>query len=351
MPAGTSSVTPTRPAVSAASARVNPTTPNFEAQYAVASLTALSPSVEATVTTRPRPRSRCGSTARTTAAVPSRFTATTRSHVSGGTSSSRPQASVPAAVTTPRRPPPASATRATTASAARVSERSTRSNAKPFGGGLRSSTTGVPPAASTAAATAAPRPDAPPVTITVPESSADGTQGGLLDQSGAGLAVDERQDDGLPAPLLEDGGFGQVAAGVVAALRPHVGAQPRERGGRRVLLEDEHRVDAPQRAQGGGAVGLGDDRAPRPLEPPHRGVRVQAHDEAVAERPRGLERADVAGGQGVEAAPARPAGPPRRGPPRGARERLLASRRGGGGRHGRGREGARAARRDEPRRL
>src|SRR3954447_3328352 len=168
MPPGISSVTPTRPAVSAASARVKPTTPNFEAQYAVASLTALRPSVEATVTTRPPVRSRCGSAARTTAAVPSRFTTTTRSQVSAGTSSRRPQASVPAAVTTPRSPPPASATRSTTASAARVAARSTPSNAKRLGGGWTSSTPGAPPAASTAAATAAPRPDAPPVTITVP---------------------------------------------------------------------------------------------------------------------------------------------------------------------------------------
>lgn len=53
MPPGISSVTPTSPAVSAAKARVNPTTPNFEAQYAVASLTALIPSVDAQVTTRP----------------------------------------------------------------------------------------------------------------------------------------------------------------------------------------------------------------------------------------------------------------------------------------------------------
>src|SRR4051794_37737492 len=276
MPPGMSSVTPTRPAVSAARARVKPTTPNLEAQYAVASETALSPSVEATVTTRPPARSRCGSAARTTAAVPRRLTATTRSQVSAGTSSRRPHASVPAAVTTPRSPPFDSATRATTASAARVSDRSTRSKAKPFGGGLRSSTTGVPPASSTAPATAAPSPEAPPVTITVPVSSADGTQRGLLDQSGTRFPVDERQDDRLAAPALEHGRLGQLAAGVVAALGPHVRAQALERVGRRVLVEDEDGIDAPQRAEDRGAVGLADHRPPLPLEPAHRGVRVQA---------------------------------------------------------------------------
>src|SRR5690606_11945314 len=101
MPPGTNSVTPTEPASSAARARVNPTTPNFDAQYAVASPTAFTPGVEATVTTAPRARSRYGRAARTTAAVPSRFTATTRSHTSAGTSASRPGTSTPAAVTTP----------------------------------------------------------------------------------------------------------------------------------------------------------------------------------------------------------------------------------------------------------
>src|SRR6266545_4468318 len=71
IPPGNSIVTPTSPCVSAASARVNPTTPNFDAQYAVASLNARSPSVDATVTTRPRRRRRSGNAARTTATVPS----------------------------------------------------------------------------------------------------------------------------------------------------------------------------------------------------------------------------------------------------------------------------------------
>src|SRR5918992_4506602 len=51
MPPGMSSVTPTRSPVSAASARVKPTTPNLLAQYAVAAGSALTPSVDATVTT------------------------------------------------------------------------------------------------------------------------------------------------------------------------------------------------------------------------------------------------------------------------------------------------------------
>src|SRR3569833_3190930 len=62
------------------------------------------PSVDATVTTVPRERSRKGSAARTTAAVPSRFTFTTRSQSSVDTSPRGPHASV-AAAPRPEAPP------------------------------------------------------------------------------------------------------------------------------------------------------------------------------------------------------------------------------------------------------
>src|SRR6185312_5489412 len=134
---------------------------------------ARSPSVEATVTMRPRLACSAGSAARTTAAVPSRFTCTTRSHSAPGTSTIRPQASVPAAATTASRPSPASAR--TASSAARVSARSTttagasaRAGTASVRGSTRSSRSGAPPAAATAAATARPRPDAAPVTSTRP---------------------------------------------------------------------------------------------------------------------------------------------------------------------------------------
>ena len=61
----------------------------------MASETALTPSVEETVTTLPRRASSEGSAARTTATVPSRLTATTRSQSSRGTSTSEPQRSMP----------------------------------------------------------------------------------------------------------------------------------------------------------------------------------------------------------------------------------------------------------------
>src|SRR4051794_11961040 len=244
----------------------------------------------------------------------------TRSHVSRSTSTRRPHASVPAAVTTPRRSPWRSAMRWTAASAAAVSERSTASCSWPSSGAARSSTTGVPPAAATLAATARPSPEAPPVTITVPSATgallvvsagavavgvSDGMQRGLLDESGGGAALDERQDDRAAAPLGEDGRLGQVGDGVVAALDPDVGSQLAQDLDGRVLLEEHDVIDAAQRGEHGGAVLLALDGPAGTLQAADRGVGVQADDEAVAERPGGLQRVDVAGMQQVEAAAGR----------------------------------------------
>src|SRR3712207_4341395 len=97
---------------------------------------------------------------------------------------------------------------------------------------------GVPPCSATAAATAAPRPDEPPVTTTVPSgrnpaspvaeempvSSAD-TRDGLLDDPGRGPPGDIGNDDGTAAPLGEHGRLRQLGRGVVPALRPQMRRQ------------------------------------------------------------------------------------------------------------------------------
>src|SRR5215218_4268410 len=250
IPPGISNVTPTRSPSSTASARVKPTTPNLLAQYAVAAGSARSPSVDATVTTRPRDRSSAGRAARTTAAVPSRLTAMTRSHASGSTSRMSPHASMPAAVTTASSPSCSSTTARTAASASRPCARSTWRNAKPFDGGRRSSTTAVPPSALTAAAIAAPSPDAPPVIRTVPTGSS-GTGENLLDQSGRRAAGHVRHDDGAPVPFGERLRLRQIGDGVVAALRPQVRAQLAQDRARVVLVEHDDRVDAAQRREHG----------------------------------------------------------------------------------------------------
>src|SRR5215207_2784020 len=299
MPPGTSSVTPTRPAVSSARARVKPTTPNLLAQYAVASETALKPRVEVTVTTVPPARSSAGRAARTTAAVPSRLTARMRSQVAPGTSSSRPGVSVAAAVTTPVGSPWASIARATAASAALGSARSTSSWACPSRGGLRSRTMGAPPASATACAVAAPSPEAPPVIRVTPTPSA-GIQD-LLEQPRGRAPGQERQDHGLPAPAREQARLGQVLDGVVPSLGPQVGADPVQRGLGRVFLEGHHSVDAVQRAQDRHAILLGLDGPVGTLEPRDRRVGVEQDDQAVPQIARGAQRPHVTGVQQVEA--------------------------------------------------
>src|SRR4051794_27413934 len=197
--------------------------------------------------------------------------------------------------------------------------------------------TGVPPASPTAATTAAPRPEEPPVTSTTPGDS--GTD--PLDDRRGGPARDVGQDDGLPAPGLEELRLGEFADAVVAALDPEVGPELGEDGFGRVLPEDGDGVDAGERAQQRDAVLLAHDGPVRPLEAPDGRVGVEADDEAVPERPRLLEDADVAGVDEVEAAAGGDDGAALRADAGGERERLLTRGgrrrpRGGGGRPGRG---------------
>src|SRR4051794_18487165 len=92
---------------------------------------------------------------------------------------------------------------------------STTSWSTPDGGSRRSSTTGQPRAAATAHTTAAPSPDAPPVTSTLPTSviTID-----LLDESGRGATLQVRHHDDLAVPGAHHGLFGDAAAAVVVAL-------------------------------------------------------------------------------------------------------------------------------------
>src|SRR6478609_1247956 len=168
-----------------------------------------------------------------------------------------PHASVPAAVTMASRPPAASAARLTAASASRAFARSTGSNANPFCGGTRSSTIAVPPCSSTAVATAAPRPDEPPVTRTVPTSSR--TREHLRDQAGRATRH-IGNDDGAATPFGERLRLGQLGDGIVAALDPHVRPDRAQDRARVVLVEDDDGVDARQSAEHRGAVVLLDER-------------------------------------------------------------------------------------------
>src|SRR6187549_92319 len=296
------------------------------------------PRVEATVTTRPCDSTRAGSAARTTAAVPSRLTATTRFQRSAEIPSRGPQASIPAAVTTPWRPPCASTTLRVAASAAFVSARSTSTNSMPSAG-RRSKPTAVPSSRSTASATARPSPEAAPVTIVVP-ISALATRAHLLDQPRRRAALQVGQDRDPSAPGGDRLRLGQLAGLVVAALRPDIGLQqPQGLVGDR-LVEDRDLVDTAQGLQHRRPLQLADQRAIVALEPAHRAIAVEQDDEAVAERPRRLQGADVADVEEVEAAAGRDhAAAPR-----------PHTRRQGERRRDRARRGAQAAQVERPRR-
>src|SRR3954463_9154849 len=114
-------------------------------------------------------------------------------------------------------------------------------------GGLTSSTTGVPPWSATARATAAPRPEAPPVTMTVPRSGevpSAGTGDGLLDELGGRAPGHVRHEHDAAAPGGQGLRLRQVGARVVAALDPDVRTQALQRPRRLVLFEDQDGVHA-----------------------------------------------------------------------------------------------------------
>src|SRR5690606_7535585 len=305
MPPGVSSVTPTRPWHSAVRARVKPTTPNFDAQYAVASPTARWPSVEATVTTRPRLRSSSGSASRTTAAVPSRFTPTMRSHVSRSTASSAPGPSVPAPHTTASSRPSCPIPRRAASDAAELSARSA-SIVSWSRHGRRSIETTDAPTLDRWRHSASPSPDDPPVTSTdqvegsahirrsVPRSrSFEDPRGG------AALQVGHRDD--RATPLRHHRRLGQLRRRVVAALHEHLRPQAAQRLHGRVVVEGHDLVDTGQGAEHRRPVLLPLHRPARPLEPPDRPVAVEQHHEPVTEPPGTSQRRDVARVEQIEA--------------------------------------------------
>src|SRR4029450_6388152 len=136
-----------------------------------------------------------------------------------------------AAARTPSSRPSRSAARSTAAAAARPSARSTRSCSTSKGGAPRAGTRAPPPAFCPAMATAAPSPDAPPVTSTAPGRSRTGpsvavTSDDLLHQLRGRAAFEVGKNDGLAAPALQQGGLRKLRQGVVPALGEHTGPQP-----------------------------------------------------------------------------------------------------------------------------
>ena len=96
--------------------------------------------------------------------------------------------------------------------------------------------------------------------------------------------------------------LGNVLLGIVGALGVHVGAEARDQRVGAVLLEHDHRVHPAHRRDQLRALRGGHHRPARALQASHRGVGVEPDHERVAERARGLEIADVADVEEIEAA-------------------------------------------------
>jgi len=93
-----------------------------------------------------------------------------------------------------------------------------------------------------------------------------------------------------------------LVAGIVPALHQYARLDRGDQPDRRVLLEDHDEIDRLQRRQHFGAGALVLNRARLALQPLHRGVAVEAHDQPVAGAARRGQHLDVAGVQDIETA-------------------------------------------------
>jgi len=110
-------------------------------------------------------------------------------------------------------------------------------------------------------------------------------------------------DDDDPAAVGEHRvTLGHALRRVVGALGVNGGPDRRHERVGRVLVEHDDVVHRAQRREHLRALARRHHGAPRPFQPRHRRVAVDADEEHVAERAGGLEIADVADVQEVEAA-------------------------------------------------
>ena len=98
-----------------------------------------------------------------------------------------------------------------------------------------------------------------------------------------------------PARGLDDLMADHLLAGVVAALDQRARLDAGDQVDRRVLLEDDDEVDGFERREHFRTRPFVLNRAIGALQPPHRGVAVEPHDQAVAGGTRRGQHLDVAG--------------------------------------------------------
>lgn len=107
------------------------------------------------------------------------------------------------------------------------------------------------------------------------------------------MARGEWNDNYLPSPAFHFGGADNGVLGVIAALDDDIGLEMSDEIERRVLGENYDEVDALQRGENVGALGIRAHRTRRSLETTHRLVTVDADDQSIGGISRREKHVDV----------------------------------------------------------
>ncbi len=117
----------------------------------------------------------------------------------------------------------------------------------------------------------------------------------LLDDGRGRVAGLDRNTDHPAASRFDDVAADDGVGGPVGAFDEHVGLERRNEGVGRLLVEDDHAIDAVERAQDLGPLELGGDRTVRPLVGTDRPIGVETNDQRVTEAARRREIPDMPG--------------------------------------------------------
>jgi hypothetical protein len=121
-----------------------------------------------------------------------------------------------------------------------------------------------------------------------------------LQQPGRGMPRRQRYNDHLASPRPDFGRSDNRGFSVVATFDQDVRCQRRDQRQRRVLVEDDYRVDCCQRRDDMGPVISCVERTARTLQPAHGVVAIDADDEVVTCRARRSQQVRVPAMQQVE---------------------------------------------------
>src|SRR5579883_1809296 len=121
-------------------------------------------------------------------------------------------------------------------------------------------------------------------------------------QTAGALTLEERCEQHAAAAREHEVRADHLVEAVVGTLDEHVGLERTDELERRVLAEDDERIDELERGQHARARELALDRAALALQAPDRFVGIESDDQPVGAAPRLIEQRDVPRMQQVEAA-------------------------------------------------